>query len=284
MSSGSKFYIYGVGQVVNDIDGSDTWEIDVYLLEKIPTTEGTIGSESNTTKEFKDKSGKSYSYLVNSSNVIKATWLPFGNYNRATAPCVCKGEYVLLFKYDGEDMCYWIPLFMQADRRKKETAVWFFSNKTSTGTQEELQDQGYMFKIDTINQQIQLHTDDSQDESCGYDFTIDTSSGIFLIEDTIGNSIELDSTGGILSITLDKDLKLELGNNLEANVKKKVDIQLDKLSIKNNTAELIETLSDLIQAIIDEQHIGNLGVPTKLQPDSAAKFVQLKAKIDSFKG
>lgn len=271
----SKFSIYSIGQVVNDIDGSDTWEIEVYPLEVIPTTDGTLGQDQNINKTFKDKSGKSYDYLVNTSTTITATWLPFGNYNRATAPCVCKGEYVLLFRYGGEDQYFWIPLFMEADLRKKETAVWFFSNKTSTGTQEDLQNQGYFLKVDTRDQQVQLHTDDSQGEACGYDLILDTSSGTLLISDTLNNSIELDSSGGILTINIE--------NNIKTTVKKNVEITLDKFSVKNNTAELISVLSDVLQAIIEEQHIGNLGVPTQLTPTSVAKFQELKDKLDSFK-
>ena len=287
----SQFSIYGIGQVANDIDGSETWDVEVFPLEIIPSTSGTLETQESKAREFKDASGKSYSYSVTSSNTITATWLPFGAYNRATAPCVRKGEYVILFRYAGEDQYFWVPLFMEADLRKKERAIWFFSNKEKSTTElSNLQSQGYYFKVDTIDQQVQLHTDDSQGEACGYDIIIDTTSGTFLIEDTLGNSINLDSAGGILSITLNNDLTITSGNdvnltakNIKGTLEQNVELNLDKLSVTNSTGELISILSDVIQAIIDEMHIGNLGVPTKLHPSSAAKFSELKSKLDSFK-
>ena len=62
-----------------------------------------------------------------------------------------------------------------------------------------------------------------------------------------------------------------------------VEVLLNTIKIQNQTAELIATLSDLVQANIDEQHIGNLGVPTALHPASSSAYSDIKAKIDSFK-
>lgn len=278
----SQFSIYGIGQVAEDIDGSETWDVEVFPLEILPSTSGTLGTEDSKPREFKDASGKSYSYTVSSSNTITATWLPFGDYNRATAPCVRKGEYVILFQYGGEDQYFWIPLFMEADLRKTERAIWVFSNKSQTTDLANLQSQSYYFKVDTMDQQVQLHTDNSQGEACGYDIILDTTSGTFLIEDTLGNSIELDSSGGILNLKINSEVNLTT-KNVKGTIEQNVEIELDKLAVKNSQGELIAILSDTIQAIIDEKHIGNLGVPTKMEPSSAAKFQELKDKLDSFK-
>ena len=209
----SQFSIYCIGQVANDIDGSETWDVEIYPIELLPTTSGSLGTDEAKARDFKDASGKSYSYSVSSSNTITATWLPFGAYNRATAPCVRKGEYVIVFRYGGEDKFLWIPLFMEADLRKKERAIWFFSNKENVDNLSDMQSQSYFFKVDTIDQQVQLHTDDSQGEGCGYDLYLDTSSGTFLLEDTLKNSIEIKSVDGILNININKDKNVVLGND-----------------------------------------------------------------------
>lgn len=280
----SKFSIYGVGRVAEDINGAETWDIEAYLVEDLPTTSGTIGETENENKEYKDKSGKAYSISTHRSNTVTATWLSFGNYNRATAPSVCKGEYVLLFRYGGEDKFYWIPLFSEFDIRKKETAMFFFSNKTGMVTQEEVQQQGYYFKVDTRNKQVSMHTDDSQDEATTYDVIFDTASGIILIEDGNSNAIQLSSTEGILNFTIDKQITAKVGDQVSVDAGKSVDLKLETFSVTNSQAELIQLLSDILQAIIDMQHTGNLGAPTMIYPSSKSKLEELKAKLDSFIG
>lgn len=310
----TQFSIYCIGQVAKDIDGSETWETEIYPIELLPSTSGTLGTEDAKAREFKDAAGKSYSYSVSSSNTITATWLPFGDYNRATAPCVRKGEYVVVFRYGGEDKFFWIPLFMEADLRNKERAIWFFSNKEQVDNIEDMQSQAYFFKVDTIDQQVQLHTDASQGEGCGYDLYLDTSSGTFLLQDTLNNTIELKSVDGILNVTINKDKNLKLGNDLnilvdnnatmdvtkdmsvtndtfkmnanktaEITCGESMSVQLKTFAVKNDNGELIAILLDLIDAILQEQHLGNLGAPTSLMPTSISKYQEIKSKLSTFK-
>lgn len=265
----SKLNIYSIGQAASDLEYG-SWELEVYPLEQLPTVDGDIAGDKSDNVSFKNKEGGSFNFQVDTSNTITASWLSFGDYNRASAPNICKGEYVLLFKYAGEDQYFWMPLFSEFDLRKQEDYMIFVSNKSKQTAEAQLAEMGYYFRIDTINKVVRIHTgtDDNGSEAVEYDMTFNTADGTFSILDSNENSIELDS--------VNKTLTVDVGDNVTMNFK--------SIALSNGSDELISLLSEILQAIIDMQHTGNLGAPTQIFPASKAQLDQLKAKLEKFMG
>ena len=122
-----------------------------------------------------------------------------------------------------------------------------------------------------------------------------TQQGIEIVEDNIYKienkdevsilSDKLFSIKGITSKSIESgDINIKtLGINTEnITIKndKNIDISLKKLSLKNDTAELIATLSELVLTISTMQCVGNLGSPAPLNPADVVKLN--KVKVNSF--
>lgn len=274
----SKFRFVSLGIVAAD-KPINTWEIEVYPTELYPNVVGDGGDLSATVKissNLKDPDDVELTSEVTKANTITATWLPTQN-NRATAPDVCKGETVRLYQYGGNDQYYWELVDLQPNYRKKETVVYYYSNQDKIDTEsDDLLSKGYYLKVDTNNKQIQLHTSTNNNEEVGYDIIIDTANSKISIKDTKENSIELDSAKG--------DLNINTKNNVNVTTKEKVVMNFKGIELHNSSDELITLLGDLMDAIIGEQHMGNMGGPTMLSSDSIKKYQQIKQKLSKFKG
>lgn len=268
MTTKSGFVIYSLGHVAKD-KPPGVWDIEVVPTELIVDMEGDISKITKKTINIKDPFGKTETIETETGYTIVATWLQFGS-TRSSPPDVCAGETVLIFHFEGTDNYYWVPLYFEPDLRKRETALFFYSNKDkpTPGDNEGLLEKGYYFKVDTNNKLISLHTADNDGENAKYDFELNTKDGEFNIKDSKNNSFVLDSSKGTYNVA----------------IKDKLTLQFKTISITNGNDELISLLIDLVSSIINEQHIGNLGSPTKLSPTSISKYKKIMEKLKKFKG
>lgn len=309
---------YAVGIVTKDA-AVGSREAEIFPLEKFPGASGSLTEPEEKTGEYEDALKAKNNYTLKKSNSLTATWLPWQAYNRITAPTLCKGEYVLLYKYRGEDSYYWIPFFTETRLRKKEQVTNFYSNKTKImeADDENLAKRGYFTTIDTIAKFCHLHTDknaeaeeDKDKEKAGYDLTLNGGEGFAKFEDTETNVIKLSSVEGHLDVTLQGNLTMKLedkspngeesdkgnieitnkGNTnittekaMKIKVTKNIEAEFDKIKLSNGADELITLLVNLIQEVMDMMHMGNQGAPTKIHPASQAKLQQLKTKFEAFK-
>lgn len=271
----TKLRFWSLGVAVAD-KTTDTWEIEVYPIEILPNAEGTLTEAEKLNVTIKDMQGKSVSVSIDKSYTITAEWLPFGHHNRATAPDICRGETVILFRYGGEDKFYWMTMYGEFDLRKKESVMYFFSNKQGVVSEEELPQQGYYLLADTINKKMELHTADNDGEAAQFDLTVDTAAGTITFKDAVDNSVTFDSANNTYTINFQKEVNINSTDKMNLNFK--------GIAISNGSDELITVLEELLDAIIGEKHLGNLGAPTQLDPGSIAKYNQIKQKITKFKG
>lgn len=292
----SSFYIYGVGIAVEDKEyGSET--LEVFPIEVLPSANGSLTDEESQSATLTTSISETKTVSLTKTVTITASWLQFGNYNRATAPDVCKGEHVLLFRYAGEDTFYWVTLFARFDLRRQETVMNFYSNKTEDATEDELNTKGYYTLIDTRNKLLQLHTDNNDTEPVGWDVKLDTNEGKFTIEDTNENVVEIDGVNNTLTITFGSDITVTTdGNisftssedtsientNMTTNSSGTLQMTCNGLAITSGAYELLEVLEELCDILQNQQHIGNMG-PTTVSPTTLADIVTLKAKISSMK-
>lgn len=262
----SKFNLYSVGYVAKD-KIEDSWDVDVYPIEHVPTVTGDPNEQIVLNNITKNINNESLSINVDKSRIITAKWLPISNSNRVTPPDVCKGETVLVYNFAGTDEYFWNTLYAEPDLRKKEKVTYFFSNKTAINDPDYL-NKGYYLTVDTFNKYVKLHTADNDGELTTYDIDIDTANGILSLQDGKGNKLELNSDSDTMTI----DLNHKLGINLK------------KFAVNNGADELISLLAELIQANIDEQHIGNLGIDTSLNSASVSKYKDIKSRLEAFIG
>ena len=114
------------------------------------------------------------------TNKIKAKWISFGVSNRETAPDVCRGETVILFRYGEVDEYYWTTIFREPLLRKQETVIYTYSNQKSVGSSYDPQT-SYWTRIDTRNKKVQWHTANNDGELTTYDSILDTKNGLYVI-------------------------------------------------------------------------------------------------------
>jgi hypothetical protein len=183
--------------------GSDY--IKAWPVEVIPFYNGNIAEQGSDYKvEAPDASGVLKKSKVTSEATVVAKWIPIGGGNRMSAPDVCAGETVLLYKFaDAEDF-YWTTMTREPLLRKKEKVMYAYSNIDSS-TKEFDKNSSYWFEVDTIGKKAQLHTSKNDGEPYAYDVIIDTKKGNLTITDSSGNVFKLDSANSELKVeTLSK--------------------------------------------------------------------------------
>ena len=273
----SKLSLSSLAIVVSDFNQSG-WSIECVPTEVLTTASGTLkeDDDSEISEDIEDAKGEKVSVTFKKSSTITATWISFGNYNRATAPDVCRGEVVLLLRYAGEDKFFWMPLFSQFDLRKKETVMYAYSNKDSqVESEDELRTNLYYTQFDTINKLVKLHTATNDGESSGYDIEVNTGDGILSIADTNDNVLTWNSVDGTLQWSMTKDITITTDTNIELNFK--------GIKINNGKDELITVLEELVSFLDTMQHTGNMGAPTSISPASKLELSKIKQKISGFK-
>jgi len=307
----SSLKFYSFGYVIDDKLMNSNY-IYVHPVEQIPTLDGVVEDIENEAVDIVNILGENESVLPNNVIKIRAKWLPFGNYNRLTAPDVCRTDFVLLFKFGNSEDLFWLPLYVEPRLRKHEAVTYIYSNKNEVTEEVNIAD-FYYIRIDTLNKYIRIHTADNDEEFTTYDIEINTKDGILTITDGHENEIILNSADDALNITtlaeinqttvnstetLEENKTFEVTENFTVKAKETIDeieknktmdigenldITLTKCIISNGSDELVSLFSDTIQEMMDAMWIGNLGAPVPIHPGTKAKLTALKAKIDAFK-
>jgi len=302
------FKVYSLGYVAKDI-AEDEMYIDVFPIELLPSTNTELSVEDGIERDIVSGDNNE-SISVIKGSLIKAKWLARGSM-RLEPPTVCKGETVILYRYSNTDKFFWEPLGHEIHLRKNEKATYVFSNKKSTENGDITA--AYYITIDTINKVLRLHTDDSDEELTTYDIELNTKDGYLTLLDGKGNEITLDSKNDDLKIKTNKTLNIEtldktvnidnltinakkdyvtdikgeykqiIGKNKKEEIGGRYDIELKSLSISNGSDEIVSLISDICQAIIDYQAIGNMGKPTMTHPATMSAVNAIKAKVEGFK-
>lgn len=176
-------------------------EIEVYPIEHSPIASGELNSTQGEYKAtVSSKAGATNESVVATSATWKAEWLPIGDSNRQTAPDVRRGELVMIYQFADRDKYYWATLASDLNFRKLETVVWAFSATKEEGATPN-SDNCYFIEISTHKGLIHIHTTQKNGEYCGYDIQLNTKEGRFVIADTVGNELLLDSTENQFRLT-----------------------------------------------------------------------------------
>lgn len=207
----TNFRCLGKAIVTKDKE-EDAYEVEVHLVEAMPSLEGDYNEVENKNFSYVDANNQTVSVQKDKSKTITAKWIGLYNSNRISAPDVVIGEMVYIFQEGGNDEYFWASTSM--NMRKKEKVIYSFANKNDSMVNEESGDKQYYLVVDTKNKEIVLHTDSSDGEQSHYDFVLNTGDGIFTILDKQGNYQELKSVDGILTIRINNDININHDNDL----------------------------------------------------------------------
>jgi len=260
--------------------------------------------------------------VLKKSVSVKAMWLGNNQYNRITPPTIRKEEYVQIYRYSNADIFFWDTIRNDVRLRKEEVVTHAYSNKPDIDMDETLDNMVYK-KIDTKNKIVHFHTPNTNGGLITYDFTLDYGKGQFELLDGKKNQILLDSdkdkfsthiegTKNQYDLTVDGDngfieIKDDKGNTIKLdsvndkyildinkaietttinetkNVTKNLQINLDKVAIKNGTTELITLLMAWLDANVADIGVGNLGLPVSRSSSTQSAYKAIKAKMATLK-
>lgn len=206
MNNKSGFHRHSIGIVAKDKE-EDGYVIEVFPIESQTHTDGDI-DKTYVDKVFnKDIHGNTKNIVLNKRVTLKATWMPFGDSNRSTAPNVKKGEQIQVYRYANTDDFYWDTIYNEFDLRRKEKIIHLYGN-TDNFKEILTTSNTYWKKMDTINKIVQLHTCDNDGELTTYDIMLDTKQGVLTVSDGRGNFIKLESAKDKLTTNILEDVEI----------------------------------------------------------------------------
>lgn len=204
----SQFRIYSLGIVVQNKSDDGDYIFVTPIEELSIQDEGLIFGQGDRLEGKVDSLEKeSLNTSHTSKNYVKAKWRGVGRGNRATAPNVCMGETVLLFKYGNVDEYYWEEIDREPILRRLENVLYSFSN-IPDGISKKQYDKktSYWIQVSTRDKFVHLHTSDNDGEACTWDIKIDTRNGILTMVDGKGNNMKWNAVSGVHESTFNSHI------------------------------------------------------------------------------
>lgn len=224
--------------------------IKVYIPELYPFYEDKELSDTTITESETINTVNSEEEIkVNTSNIITAEYLDVVS-NRTFPPDVRKGEYVLILKFNDNDVFYWIPLSISDNLRRLEVLRFSISNDQRVN-KELNEDNTYYIELDTLHKKsIILRTSKSDGESFRYLIHIDAKNSEVIIEDDDDNYIILQSevpriklhnkNNSFIDINQD-DIFLNAPRDFRMKVGRMTYLETESLVINNQNAIVVNT-------------------------------------------
>lgn len=201
-NSGLKLYSLGI--VSKNKTPGDPW-VEADPIEHLTMDKGAISVKTPVKTTTVNADGNKTTTSLDKVSTIKAKWIPFGHSNRDTSPDVIAGETIVIFGYADTQDFYWTTIFNEPTIRRQETVRYVYGNQPS-GSSPNTLTSSYWTLFDTIGKKVVIHTSDNDGEAAQYDIEIDTKEGIFTIQDSLGNSVILESKQGRLTATTENEV------------------------------------------------------------------------------
>jgi hypothetical protein len=204
----SKFHFYSFG-IVGANKPRNTDMVEVFPQETFSMSAGEITDNVDKIDvKGKDAAGLDYQGQIQTKPTITCKWLPIGEPNRVTAPDVRRNEQVIIYRYADTEYYFWSTAFNNVIR-KLETASWWFSGTPVDGDaadKTKTADNGYFMEWSTHDGHIIISTSNKNGEKARYTMQFDTKNGNWMLQDDLGNMIELDSVAGKLTATTENEI------------------------------------------------------------------------------
>lgn len=235
-SSGLRLYSMGT-VAANKKRGSMT--IEVVPMEDMPMMDGEL---TDNTVEYKAKgAGKdgenAFDHDLKTTGSVEATWMPWGNTNRKTAPDVRRGELVILLKYKDADKFYWIESSDPKTLRRRETVTFAWSNESRENVPLD-HTNTYWMEVSTHDKYIHLETVKNDGEPFAYVIQLNTKEGVFVLKDDDGNSLMMDSKNRHIKFE-NKDKSVVELNKRVINIESQDEVNIKTKKFTLNASESI---------------------------------------------
>jgi len=243
-------------------DKKETISVNNYKVKDIVVNSNadeatpTVESYTTTVKEIK----------LDDTKYIYAEWLQLGQSNRVTPPYLGIGEKVILFRFSNNDEYYWTTIDTKLSLRRNETVSWTFMKDKGNYGVTSSPGGGYM-SVSTNG------LDDG--DLCNYSINLNPSDGYYLmVNDSTGNfnHITFSTKENAIFINIKKLWKLTTKGQVEMRMQ-------DGIMIESKGDELIKLLIDLLTAMLQEEHVGNLGLPTPLESSSVKAYQAILKRL-----
>ena len=188
----SNLHFYSIGRVAAN-KPLDSKIIQVWGTEVASALDGEVTDTLKTsTITGEDASGNKFTSRTDTSAALPATWLPFGQSNRITAPDVRRGEHVMLWQFGDAEKLYWTDMDDGILLRRLETVIFAISGSPKEDTVP-TSENTYSLEMSTHKKHVTLHTSNANGEPFTYDIQINTGEGNVVIRDNVGNYISMNS-------------------------------------------------------------------------------------------
>ena len=272
--NGSAFIKYSLGIVAINKDLNSNI-IEVTPIEKMNLVSGEVTDNADTlATSGKDADGNTYNSQVMLTNTITATWMPFGNGNRMTAPDVRRGERVQIFRLANSEKFYWDTI-ENSSTRKLETVTYAYSG-TKNENEQMNENNSYTQGVSTHDGFVNLiTTSKTNGEKFKYVISVDSKNGTVTIKDDVNNIIELISENSEIRIKNAAGSIFDLkGGTCLLECPESITVKTKKWDL---ITETMENKGELTQ-VGDQTHLGNLALEGGLSgspgagSDGSARF------------
>jgi len=189
----------GVGHVATGVDVQNNPLIEVMCPVLTPLVDQLTAAEISV--PLPASTGTSDIPIAPSTiklcSTIPCTFMGVGHVR--SVPDVVHGERVMVFHYAGDEMYYWMPILKTHVLRETEHVRIAVHDKQHNG--EGSDDESFFIEIDSKHHRgIRLRTGQGRGEAVGYLWEIDPDASVFVLKDTLGNIITVDSKARLISL------------------------------------------------------------------------------------
>jgi len=180
---------------INKARGSKV--VEVVLSEVSPFLDGELTDNADTQAVAGlGVDGRAFDATLTSTGTVPATWLPQGS-NRVMPPDVRRGTKVRILQFANDPQYYWSELGLDDHLMKLETAIYAFSGTSDEGANPDATNTYYL-EISTHDGLVALHTSAANNEPNEWDVQVNTKESKFLVTDSLGNYVTIESATGLI--------------------------------------------------------------------------------------
>lgn len=158
-----------------------------------------------------DSQGRSYEANVKADTSMRAEYLN-DDRNQISIPMLRVGERVQIYRLKGSEGLFWKPLNIDGRLGESDSVVKAYAatNKDKPGAANGDPEQSYVTSFSPLNKEISIVTSQANGEPCGYVVQLNTKDGAMLIQDTLGNIIQLSSVEKRITLRNADDTYMDL--------------------------------------------------------------------------
>lgn len=195
----SEFKIWGIGHVAAN-KPLNSWVIEVTDSERSLLLDKEV-TDNVTELEVKGQraDGTEYASKATVGSSMQATWLPFADPNRFTAPDVRRGMQVMLYKFGTGDQLFWATTKPISKLMRLETVTHAYS-ASPTDEPDLAKDNVYVQQFSSHLKHYYIRTSVANEEKTGWTFKLDGGNGQAFLSDDDDNQVLIDNEQRIVEL------------------------------------------------------------------------------------